>query len=365
MRLRANRFRREQGWRIERTQESIHLLSVTLWGLVKVAPKAVGEGSHELVLWAESPEEARMFMAHSRSTGLAVDFDRIFVAKRSSRSRVSDYVGGQYYVTTDDEHVDVYHEVVDAPAELVNLVQWCTCDAMISEGPRPLAVFEDTTHIVRMNLYQRIPRLARAASHGVPALMLQGTRGLDLSMRGDRWALHRYLQAFHGMATVYPFAPPAVFWYEPSDEAFAGARAAAFAYLSALISGDQETIGRTQRERCHLYQSVARAGFQGDQAPHIPSIQVGADEVIVRIGAKPDKKSWREKGSGQMDPYLGMIAAAKYIYCYDGAGAQQRPLVVEFTYLPRDFFFFRDYEKSNSLYKKLAFEIADEVRFLG
>jgi hypothetical protein len=65
-----------------------------------------------------------------------------------------------------------------------------------------------------------------------------------------------------------------------------------------------------------------------------------------------------------MDPYVGLIAAAKYIYCYNEKGQQVKDLVVEFTYLPKDFWFFRD-RKTTALYKRLPFEFADQVRFLG
>ncbi len=66
-----------------------------------------------------------------------------------------------------------------------------------------------------------------------------------------------------------------------------------------------------------------------------------------------------------MDPYVGMILAAKMIYCYDNDGIQTRPLVVEFTYLPPNFWFFKDAANATALYKRLPYEFADEVRFLG
>ena len=87
--------------------------------------------------------------------------------------------------------------------------------------------------------------------------------------------------------------------------------------------------------------------------------------MTVHIGAKPDVKSWKEKGSGQMDPYIGMIAAAKYIYCFDRSGRQNRKMKVRFTNLKPGFWWFKNREMSRSLYKNLAFEIADEVEFAG
>jgi hypothetical protein len=321
--------------------------------------------AEELTLWAESPEEARSFVSNARAAGSPIRFDRIFVAKRSGKSRSSAYVNGEYYQTTDDSDVDVLESIIQAPPQIVDLVQWCTCDIMISRGPRPLAVFEDTTHIVRMNLYQRIPRVARAASLGVPAVMLQGTQGLDLELRGDRWALHRYLQAFDGMARAYPDSAPVVYWHLPDQADFERARASTFEFLEAAVTGDDERLDSLRSENVMNNAEVAANGFRGDFGRPIPSIDVSQEEVRVKIGALPDRKSWREKGSGQMDPYVGMIAAAKYIYCFDESGRQVRPLVVEFTHLPRDFFFFRDYARSNSLYKRLPFEFGDSVQFLG
>jgi hypothetical protein len=328
-------------------------------------PRGAPPGAEDLTLWAESPEEARTFVTNARAVGWPLSFDRIFVAKRSGKSRSSAYVDGEYYQTTDDSHVDVLNSVVQAPPEIVELVQWCTCDVMISRGPKPLAVFEDTTHIVRMNLYQRIPRLARAASLGIPAVMLQGTQGLNLDLRGDRWALHRYLQAFDGMARAYPESAPVVYWHLPVRTDFEKARASTFGYLEASVVQDEETLNGLRSGNARSNAEVAANGFRGDFAPSIPSIKVTQHEVRVKIGAKPERKSWREKGSGQMDPYVGMIAAAKYIYCFDESGVKSRPLVVEFTYLPPDFFFFKDYANTNSLYKKLPFEFGDSVEFLG
>ena len=66
-----------------------------------------------------------------------------------------------------------------------------------------------------------------------------------------------------------------------------------------------------------------------------------------------------------MDPYIGMIAAAKHIYCFDQQGQKTKEMVVEFTYLPKDFWWFRGWQTSRSLYKTLAFEIADRVEFNG
>ena len=170
-------------------------------------PLAVEKESQALLLWAESPEEARNFLKRMQSAGNQLKIERIFVAKRNPKSRSNTYVGGHYHPTSDDKSVDVFDSVVASPPKITDLVQWCTCDIMLSRGWEPLVVMEDTTHIVRMDLYQRMPRLARAAIRGVPSLVLQGTRGLDFRLRGDRWALHRYLSTFEAIARLHPSAP--------------------------------------------------------------------------------------------------------------------------------------------------------------
>lgn len=291
--------------------------------------------------------------------------DRIFVAKSSGKQRGNRYISGLYRPTTNDSAVDVYDESVVAPGSIVDLVQWCTCDVMLSRGATPLAVLEDTTHIVRMNLYQRIPRLARAASLGVPSVSLQGTRGLDFAMRGDRWALYRFLQAFEGMGRLFTVCPPLPFYYLATGSDELEAEGEALGHLLAIINGDHTRVAASQAATLADIRGIMADGVDGDIPPDIPSIDHAGPEVIVKIGARPHVKSWRAKGSGQMDPYVGMIAAAKYIYCFDAAGSQVKPLVVEFTFLPEGFWFFKDAENATALYKRLPYEFADEVRFLG
>lgn len=322
----------------------------------------VGVGSL-LTLWAESPEEARLFLGRARRQDLP-GFDRIMVAKRSAKNRSNDYVDGEYFQTSNDAHVTVYDDIEIAPPAIVDLVQWCTCDVMLSQGDAPVCVLEDTTHIVRMNVYQRFPRLVRAAMLGVPAIALQGTRGLDFRLRGDCWGMHRYMRAYAAASRKYPDAGVLPYTYLPgADEA--RAERDAFSYMKALITGDVARSEALRKRKVAEIEDIAEHGFQGHVARDIQSIHVGPTEVTVNIGAQPDKKSWHEKGSGQMDPYIGMIAAAKFIYCFDGAGKQVKDLVVAFKHLPEDFFWFRNWRTSRSLYKTLAFEIGDRVEFRG
>ncbi len=318
-----------------------------------------------LTLWAESPEEARAFMKYAVSNPKFPIIEKIYVAKRSPNFRTNSYVGGHYYETTNDAAVDVINSVITAPHAIVDLVQWCTCDVMLSVGELPCVVLEDTTHIVRMNLYQRIPRLARAALLGVPSLILQGTRGLDFSLRGDRWALYRYLQAFNGIAICYPNTPTLPFWYEPDPTLENEAHVFVIEHIIALLTKNNEKVMSDRHRILSIIETTLRNGFRGDIARDIPSIEHDGDEVVVKVGVKPDKKSWVEKGSGQMDPYVGMILAAKYIYCFDEFGRKVKPLVVEFTYLKSDFWWFSDLATTTSLYKRLPIEFADKVRWCG
>ncbi|MEM9945825.1 MAG: hypothetical protein AAF810_07150 [Cyanobacteria bacterium P01_D01_bin.36] len=324
----------------------------------------MSELQKSLVLWAESPEEARRFLHIASSRVDVLNINQIFVAKKSPRSRFNKYISGEYYITSNDQAVDVYDETITAPQGITSLVQWCTCDIMLSIGDIPCVVIEDTTHIVRMNLYQRFPRLARASSLKVPSLILQGTRGLDFQRRGDCWALYRYLQSFDAIAKIHPDCPSIPIWYEPTPEQELAAQSKSIEYITAIVTQDNERIQAQRHEVLTHIRRLLENGVRGFIPPNIPSINHDGTEVVIRIGAKPDKKSWRTKGSGQMDPYIGMILAAKYIYCYDTDGRKIKPLVVEFSYLPKDFWFFRD-RQSTALYKRLPFEFADEVRFLG
>lgn len=319
-----------------------------------------------LTLWAESPEEAAIFLTRAARHQFENRISKIFVAKRSSKSRSNSYVQGEYFETSNDRAVVVYDEVIVAPKAIIELVQWCTCDIMISCGDVPLAVVEDTTHIVRMNVFQRMPRLFKASILGVPAVSLQGTRGLDFRLRGDCWGMHRHLSAIAAINRVYRRSPVLEFFYQPAIPGSEfEAEAGMFHYLAALADGDAVSascIAATVVERIAYAEAH---GFMGCIAPHIPSIEVSAKQVIVHIGAQPERKSWKEKGSGQMDPYIGMIAAAKYMYCFDKTGAKTREMIVSFTHLPPTFWWFDGWEDSSSLYKTLAFEIADKVVFCG
>lgn len=326
-------------------------------------PDVTAELGDDLTLWAESPEEGRIFLRKARGRGVRLSIARIFVAKLSGTTRTNRYIEGLYYRTSNNDAIDVLNDVVQAPRAIIDLVQWCTCDVMLSRGPLPILAFEDTTHIVRMNLYQRFPRLARAALLGVPSIILQGTRGLEFRLRGDRWGLFRYLQAFEAATRVHPATPPLPYWYLPDAPAEAAAEDLAFAHVQSLIAGDQ---GKLAADRAVSLAKIRKVLDDTDEpARDIPSIvHAGAAEVVVKVGAQPHRKSWREKGSGQMDPYLGLILAAKYIYCYDESGRKTRDLVVEFTYLPPDFWWFQN-PTTTALYKRLPIEFADEVRFLG
>lgn len=318
-----------------------------------------------LILWAESPEEARTFLKRAYINRKFPSIDKIYVAKRSPNYRSNDYVGGHYYETTDDKAVDVIDSVITAPQAITNLVQWCTRDVMLSQGDTPRVVLEDTTHIVRMNLYQRIPRLARAATLGVPSLVLQGTRGLDFTKRGDRWAMYRYLQAFDGIAKRHPKVPSLPVWYRPNAKSEREAQEIVTEHIVALLTGDLEKVSADRKRIVSTIRATLQKGFEGDIARDIPSIDHVGNEVIVKVGVNPDKKSWAEKGSGQMDPYVGLILAAKYIYCFDETGQKIKPLVVEFTNLRSDFWWFADLSTTTSLYKRLPIEFADEVRWRG
>ncbi len=321
----------------------------------------------DLTLWAESPEEARIFLARARRQAFPHGFSEIFVAKRSPKNRSNDYIEGQYFRTSNDDDVTVYDEVIVAPQAIIDLVQWCTCDAMVSRAGVPIAVIEDTTHIVRMNVYQRVPRLFKAAFRGVPAMAIQGTRGLDFRLQGDCWGLHRHMRAYAAISRLYPQTGVLPFYYIPGDDnkSEASAEHDAFQYLAALVAGDVAASSQVRARVLAEVNDIDANGFRGFMAPDIPSIEVTDTEVVVHIGAKPEKKSWRQKGSGQMDPYIGMIAAAKFIYCFDASGRQAKTMVVKFTFVPPDFWWFRDWQTSKSLYKTLAFEIADRVEFLG
>jgi hypothetical protein len=333
----------------------------------QIPPAIIPQLSGALVLWAESPEEARTFLLRAGSDPHFPAIQKIFVAKRSPTVRGNRYIHGEYWPTSNDGAVDVYRSAVAAPRKIVELVQWCTGDVMLSRGETPIVVLEDTTHIVRMNLFQRFPRLARASSLGVPSAVFQGTRGLDLSKRGDVWALHRYLAAFRALSLIHPNSPTLPIWYSPNQpRQELDAERELIAYVRQLIEGHFDDAKQIVDTRLDQVTQLLDPGVNGAPVPDVPSIDHTSEkDVVVKIGAKPDVKSWREKGSGQMDPYLGMIVAAKYLYCFDAAGRQVRRLRVDFTYLPPDFWFFKDGAAATALYKRLPMTFPDEVRFLG
>jgi hypothetical protein len=304
-------------------------------------------------------DEIELFSRRASRCNFKYEIEKCFIAKTSGKSRNNTYLGGTYFYY-DHETKTSYEGKIIAPKLIIDLVQWCSPDIIIMAGNRHILSLEDTTHLVGNNLFQRFPRLGRTAMMGYLAINFQSVSSLDFKNKSGDWNLARYYMAYNAINRIYKGkAFPITYFnniemyrkekelYNLIEDLIANGKYLKNDYVKKNISNMNEFIKLKS----------------ANPAPELNSIEVLKDKVIVHIGVKPDKPSWKTKGSGQMDTYLGMIYSAKIIYCYDTSGNQAKPLVVDFKYLPKDFFWFRDC--NNSLYCKLPKLFADEMRFNG
>ncbi len=312
-------------------------------------------GDNEVVLWAETAAEADLFLQRMERNGAAFEIDRAFVGKRSVKDRGNRYIGGTFY-EYDAESGGAVESGIIAPKAIVDLVQWCASDVMLSRGAEPLISIEDTTHIAGNNLFQRLPRVARSSFLGVPSVIFQGI-GPKLTGKSRTWALHRFLSAYLKVNLVGS-APCLTVFYEGEKEAAAREdeliRLAGFA-----VSGDGQKFGRLS-DRFLAKMKTIHSEIQGP-VPPIRCIDVTDDEVRVLIGVRPERKSWAQKGSGQMDTYVGLIFAARLLFALQDNGEKTKEVVAFFKNLPPDFWWFAD--SNHSLYNTLPKEFADRYEY--
>ncbi len=313
----------------------------------------------KITVWAESSGEAEQFLKRIARSGLTFRIDEIYVAKTSGKSRANTYRGGQYH-KYDIAQQACLDDMVKAPQSVIDAVQWCSCDLMIAVDDVVRLCIEDTTHLQGNNLFQRIPRLAKASMLGIPSIIFQGTRNLNLSQRGMRWAMKRYLNALLVINDIYKTWCIALLYHNDQEELSKEKRL--IGICNEVVMGSGALIPQEIQQVIQTMRNFAHAEL-GSATPPITCIQVGSNEVRVMIGVRPDRPSWTTKGSGQMDTYLGLICAAKLLYCYDANGKQVKELNVVFKYLPNGFWWFRD--KNKSLYNTVPKEIADNLIFNG
>lgn len=321
-------------------------------------------------LWAESVDEADELLDLIENSQYSIEFEEIFVAKRHGRHRTNDYLAGRYYRYHPDMGLregDVSENV--APAEVIQAVQWTSMDIYITVEDQLVFSAENTTQLEGNNLFQRLPRAARACATGSVVVTLQGSGSNPTEMMLQRLftAHDRIHSSCHAVGEGAERYRPSVVLYYSDEESQIEATDLYVSLIASCINrqeGAITTIIEACRGRMQPYiLSDPFPLFDDDSESNagIKCFDVSDDAVTIQIKANPDKKSWRDKGTGQMDPYVGLIYAAALLHGYDANGRKVRDIVTNFQNLPPGFWWLQD--TNGSLYRVLPQLFSDEWTF--
>jgi hypothetical protein len=129
----------------------------------------------KVIIWAESEAEALEFMGLFEAD-MNFIVSKIYIAKRSSGKRDvgHKYRNGEYF-SYDISTRKVSGEPSVAPDSVTEIVQWCSQDIIVTDTQfKPILIIETTYHILTYNnVAQRIPRIVRGSSLGVPSVIFQ------------------------------------------------------------------------------------------------------------------------------------------------------------------------------------------------
>ena len=178
--------------------------------------------SDTVTLWAESVDEADEILKIIESCRHKIKFDEIFVAKRHGRHRTNDYLAGFYYRYHQDiglRNADVSKSI--APKSIINAVQWTSMDAYITVGEKLVFSAEMTTQLEGNNLFQRLPRAAKAVETGSAVVTLQGSgsKPTDLMLKRLFSTHSRLSDAAHCLKSSKYTYPSLVLYYD-SEESY-------------------------------------------------------------------------------------------------------------------------------------------------
>jgi hypothetical protein len=327
-------------------------------------------GTIMATLWAESVDEADELLAMIGGTQYNIDFEDIFVAKRHGQHRTNDYLAGKYYKYYPEiglRDSDVSEQV--APNELIRAVQWTSMDVYITEGEKLIFSAEVTTQLEGNNIFQRLPRAAMACSTGSVVVTLQSSGSKPSEMMFQRlYSAHdRINSSCHAITTDVEECHPSVVLYYDDEESQAVAIDLYVSLIAACVNNQKGAIatilGQCQ-ERMRPYilpHPFPVSASETNGKASVKCFEVDKSKVKINMNVNPDKKSWRDKGTGQMDPYVGLIYAAALLHAYDENGNKVRDVVANFRRLPPSFWWLLP--KNGSLYRVLPSLFCDDWEF--
>lgn len=343
----------------------------------------------EIVIWAESEAEAQEFLLFV-GTNAEFSITKIYVAKKSGGKRDVGhlYLKGIYF-PYDIEKKAVINSPIKAPVFIVDLVQWCSPDIIISTKKHALICLELTFHILTFNnIAQRIPRMVRGSSLGIPSVIFQK---VDYRMETiNSW----FVKTFAKATKIYKTPCLALLF---SDDEYGDARKMLVRSVNKIVNNpsDKDAFEAIEKKMAPLEglfdENTILVGKNGNNRKWI---EVDSKNVIVSIGVRDNcalkgiegfgcqgddaskiafRKQlknrplgtkgcvWLSKGTGGMDPYPGLVKMSEILFCFDNSGNRTKKLICKFSNLPKNFWWFK--KNTEEIYFKLVNSFSDEVRY--
>jgi hypothetical protein len=280
------------------------------------------------------------------------------------------YRQGLYWPLTDIDSMRTLDKEIQSSKSIVHTTEWQHQDYIIANSGEPSLAVELTEHAFRYNnVAQRLPRLVRPLSYGVSTAILQ-----KVDERSQDKYKGWFLKALVNASRI--FKTPAVsYLYDDSQR---GQSENALSRLTCQLvdsisfgdAGSLKDFRKTLGEKLRENEKMADDLY--DESELLDSskwLSVSSNRVEVIIGARPDRKGWKTKGTGNLDPYPGLVLLADLLLCRTGPrkSDRSRKLVVVFKHLPKNFWWFKKFP--TELYLELLIDpakrIADDVVFKG
>jgi len=264
----------------------------------------------------------------------------------------NEYRAGKYYPYDLSTGMRNDKHTITVPDNVQDILQWGCPDVIIASGESPILSIETTSHKLRWNnVAQRVPRQLRAAKLGVPNVIFQR---VDSYESDDPW-INWFCEIFRKATKIHGTSSLAIPYVESDREKKAKQLAGLCNYFATGY--EEETLCEVQEEMekytTEYDEETLLKGKSGDPRSFVDK----SDHVTCTIGVKPDGSGWDTKGTGNLDPYPGLVKMIEILCCYEGK-RKKRKLVTHFSNLPEDFPWFRE---RSSLYLDLIEEFSDEI----
>ncbi len=305
-----------------------------------------------LIIWGETEGEIQDFLELTKNE---IKFDKAYIGKKGVGNN---YLNGKYYIYDLLAHAatDV---VIEAPARITALVQWCSPDIILSEDEKPLLSIETTYHTLTYNnIAQRIPRQIKSAKEGNENVIFQKIETGNLND-----LVYWFVKTFEKATEIYKTSSMVLLATEDNFESkrqtlidlckSAIKKDVQFTKICKEILDDMNKIAQSYTETSILMNK--RGGkFR-------KWLKIDDNDAYVYIGVKPEGAGWETKGTGLMDPYPGLVKMVEILFCYNNNGKKIRRLTTVFTELPRNFWWFEKHP--DEIYYKMIKEFSDEVKY--